>query len=70
MMPDDCYHRTRSKFELMDGRLTSKSLEEYNRPRLAEYILHLRREIQIRDEIIEHLIDKKGTYDKPRTLQK
>lgn len=68
MIPDDCYHRTRSKFELMDGRLTVKSLQEYNRPRLAEYILHLRREIQIRDEIIEKLIDEKEKYDKSRTL--
>lgn len=54
--------RMRSKFELMDGRLTVKSLQEYNRQRLAEYILHLRREIQKRNEIIEELMREK--YDK------
>lgn len=58
--------RMRSKFELMDGRLTVKSLQEYNRTRLAEYILHLRREIQKRNEIIEELMREK--YDKSRTL--
>lgn len=60
-------YRMRSKFELMDGRLTVKSLQEYNRPRLAEYILHLRREIQKRDKIIENLTDKEG-HDKSRNL--
>ncbi len=60
-------YRMRSKFELMDGRLTVESLQEYNRPRLAEYILHLRREIQKRDKIIENLIDKEE-HDELRVL--
>lgn len=59
--------RMRSKFELMDGRLTVKSLQEYNRPMLAEYILHLRREIKKRDKIIENLTDKEE-HDKTRNL--